>query len=304
MDALKSNPYLLGATAACAGAVMTVMLMSAKEEPQPRGGGNVTAGYMARIGKALAVKFSSPPKHAMRDHKIQLDERGAEGKTLDKRLYMQFNVLDAENGYAALNAESLLHTALQNKKINHVIYADTVNPSSIGVLTWSSDPTFFVDVLRPVLQEKSFAPLKFRPGWQLFGKTYTNGHEKDLEYWLMQKPVDAALNENNRFALWYPMRRNGSFYLLSPKEKCDLVLDHAAIGRAYGVAGHAADIRLNCFGIDADDNEFVVGLLGQELNSLSKVVQDMRVTRHTSQYMDKLGPFFVGQKKFQYNQAA
>jgi len=306
MECLTKNPAMAATTAACAGATLaSLILLSMKEKPQQiSGGGAVTPGYLARIGRALAVKFggAKAPQHALKEHIVQLEEKGAEGKTLDKRLYMQLSVLDADNAYAGSNMESALHQALKNKKVDHIIYANIVDPTSIGVLTWSSDPSYFVDNVRPVLQQKEFYSLKYRQGWQMFGKTYTNGHEKDLEHWLLRKPLDAAFKEDNLYALWYPMRRSGKFYLLEPAEKCRLVLAHAAIGRAYGVGGHASDIRLNCFGIDGDDNEFVVGLCSHDLNALSKCVQDMRVTQHTSLYMDKLGPFFVGQRKFQFEE--
>ena len=54
------------------------------------------------------------------------------------------------------------------------------------------------------------------------------------------------------------------------------------------------DIRLACHGIDADDNEFVIGLVGKELHPLSHLVQTMRKTRQTSEFIAKMGPFFVG----------
>ena len=66
------------------------------------------------------------------------------------------------------------------------------------------------------------------------------------------------------------------------------------------MANAASDIRLNCFGLDENDNEFVVGIIGKELHPLSKVIQDMRGTRHTAEFMDTLGPFFLGYKKAQW----
>ena len=71
------------------------------------------------------------------------------------------------------------------------------------------------------------------------------------------------------------------------------------IGRAYGEAGYAADIRLECHGLDRDDNEFVIGLLGSDLYPLSKLVKDMRPTRQTSEFIQAMGPFFVGRVIYQ-----
>jgi chlorite dismutase len=38
----------------------------------------------------------------------------------------------------------------------------------------------------------------------------------------------------------------------------------------------------------------VIGLIGKELHPLSHVVESMRRTRQTAEYMEQMGPFFVG----------
>ena len=58
-------------------------------------------------------------------------------------------------------------------------------------------------------------------------------------------------------------------------------------------------MRLACHGLDKNDNDFIVGLLGPNLHPLSAVVQEMRKTEQTSQYLDSLGPFFVGKAVWQ-----
>ena len=63
---------------------------------------------------------------------------------------------------------------------------------------------------------------------------------------------------------------------------------------AFGAADYAHDVRLACHGLDRDDNDFVIGLIGKDLFPLSAVVQAMRKTQQTSLYLDRLGPFFVG----------
>jgi chlorite dismutase len=252
------------------------------------------------IGAALAEKFKKK-KHVMGNHEIVLEEKGAGGKRMDKRMYFQMIVFDAATPSSCAKCETDLHEKLKTNKIPHIIYCDTQNPQSLGLLLWSTDPSFFVTTVRPVIQESAFDKLTTRPGWTMFGKTYTNGHEQDMEFFLLKKPVQAALSEDNKYGIWYPMRRKGTFWMLEPATKCEYLLHHASIGRAYGAAGYAHDIRLNCFGMDGDDNEFVIGLVGKDLNPLSKVIQDMRATKHTSLYMDKLGPFFVGFKKYQFN---
>ena len=71
------------------------------------------------------------------------------------------------------------------------------------------------------------------------------------------------------------------------------------IGRAYGEAGAATDIRLECHGLDRDDNEFVLGIVGSELYPLSKLIKDMRSTRQPSEFIEKMGPGFIGRVLYQ-----
>ena len=71
------------------------------------------------------------------------------------------------------------------------------------------------------------------------------------------------------------------------------------LGRRYGEAGHVADVRLECHGLDRDDNGFVIGLVGRQLHPLSRLVKDMRSTRQTSEFIQKMGPFFVGRALYQ-----
>jgi chlorite dismutase len=58
-------------------------------------------------------------------------------------------------------------------------------------------------------------------------------------------------------------------------------------------------VRLACFGLDQHDNDFVIGLIGSELYPLSACVQQMRKTRQTSTYIERMGPFFVGKALWQ-----
>jgi chlorite dismutase len=70
--------------------------------------------------------------------------------------------------------------------------------------------------------------------------------------------------------------------------------EHGKIGRAYGEQDLAHDVRLACYGLDAADNEFVIGLIGKDLHPLSHVVESMRRTRQTAEFMQHMGPFFIG----------
>ena len=128
----------------------------------------------------------------------------------------------------------------------------------------------------------------------MLGRSYATGYEDDLAYWLLRRPVETVLNPAWPWAVWYPLRRGGAFEKLEGREKGAVLKEHGLIGRAYGAQDLAHDVRLACHGLDASDNEFVIGLIGKELHPLSHVVQRMRSTRQTSEFISQMGPFFVG----------
>jgi chlorite dismutase len=103
-----------------------------------------------------------------------------------------------------------------------------------------------------------------------------------------------VLNADWPWAVWYPLRRSGAFERLEDREKGGILREHAEIGKAYGQQDLAHDVRLACHGLDERDNEFVIGLIGKELHPLSHVVQAMRKTRQTAEFISQMGPFFVG----------
>ena len=76
-------------------------------------------------------------------------------------------------------------------------------------------------------------------------------------------------------------------------------MEHGGIGHAFGKAGFATDIRLAAHGLNYDDNDFIVGLLGKELFPLSALVQRMRRTKQTAEFIQTMGPFFIGKAVYQ-----
>jgi chlorite dismutase len=220
--------------------------------------------------------------------KVDVQERGARGQASDRRLFMQLHVF-----HGCLDAKPL-QRALEAGGLEAVLYEDLNDPRGVGVLTMSETPTFFVRELREVLNAEPFAGLAHRPEFTMFGRTYSSGFEADLDEWLVARPRRTALNPAWPWAVWYPLRRAGAFARLSPQEQGTIIREHSVLGRAYGAADLAHDIRLACHGLDVNDNDFVIGLVGRELHPLSHLVQTMRKTVQTSQYIHTLGPFFVG----------
>src|SRR5262249_13495012 len=169
----------------------------------------------------------------------------------------------------------------------------------VALLTFGEDPAFFLEKVRPVLHVEPFASLTQKPEYTMLGRTYSLGYEPDLVDVLLHRPRRTVLNRDWRWAVWYPLRRSGKFAQLPVEEQRVILAEHGAIGMSFGAADYAHDIRLACHGLDKEDNDFVVGLIGKELYPLSKIVQNMRVTQQTSLYLERLGPFFVGRAVWQ-----
>jgi chlorite dismutase len=228
-----------------------------------------------------------------------LREKGAvkdgERQALDRRLFMQLLV------FGGCRDTSVLVEALKGAGIPSVLYADINDPRGVGLLTMSEDPGFFVTKLRAMLNGAVFASLELKSEYTMLGRTYALGHEEDLEEWLIRRSKKVVTNPAWQWAVWYPLRRSGSFALLPPREQGEILMEHGMIGRAFGKADLGHDIRLSSFGLDKHDNDFVIGLIGKELHPLSALVQTMRKTRQTSTYIDEMGPFFIGKALWQQN---
>ena len=229
--------------------------------------------------------------------KLDLSEKGTdkEGRSisLDRRLFMQF--LAYGN---CPNAASLIE-ALEQAGIEGVLYADINDPQGVGLLTFNEDPDFFISTLRLVLNHPPFSQLTPKPEYAMLGRTYALGYESDLEETLIDRPRRKVLDPSWAWAVWYPLRRVKTFEMLPEKEQQIVLREHGGIGFTFGRAGYATDIRLACHGLDKNDNDFVVGVLAHELYPASAVVQRMRRTRQTSQYLESLGPFFIGKAVWQ-----
>jgi hypothetical protein len=220
--------------------------------------------------------------------KVDVRERGANQQQSDRRLFMQLQVL---TGCADL--KPLVRT-LESSRQECVLYQDVNDPRGVGILGMSEDPAALVGPFRDLLNTEAFVGLPLRPELTMLGRTYASGFEPDLDDWLLRRPRRTVLNAGWPWAIWYPLRRTGAFARLSPKEQGEVIREHSVLGRAYGDADLAHDVRLACHGLDIRDNDFVIGLIGKDLHPLSHLVQTMRKTLQTSQYLQTLGPFFIG----------
>lgn len=228
---------------------------------------------------------------------MRLGERGrgpeGEPRVVDFRLFLQLqvftNCLHRERVQTALEEAAGADPAFVG-----VLYQDMSDPRGIGVLTAREDPAFFIDDWRDLLLSESFRSLTPRPAFTMTGRTYTIGYEANLEDVLLHRTIRRMLAPEYPWAIWYPLRRAGTFEQLSGEEQKEILMEHAGLGMRFSQAGYGQDIRLACHGLDTHDNDFVVGLLGPDLYPLSAMVQTMRKTQQTARHLERLGPFFLG----------
>jgi hypothetical protein len=219
---------------------------------------------------------------------VDVREKGANQQGSDRRLFMQLLV------WSGCADSKPLVAAVERGRLEGALYHDVNDPAGVALLALHESPAFFPTALRELLHGEPFASLRLRPELTMLGRTYASGFEPDLDDWLLGRPRRTVLNPAWPWAIWYPLRRAGAFARLSAQEQGAILKEHGTQGRAYGDADLAHDVRLACHGLDTNDNDFVIGLIGRELHPLSHLVQAMRRTAQTSQYLQSLGPFFVG----------
>jgi chlorite dismutase len=241
--------------------------------------------------------MSQAPAASQEQEPLNIDEIGApkDGapQRAQTRLYVQLRVFTQ-----CLHPSALIEP-LRACGADAVLYLDAHDARGVGVLFMSETPDFFTEGLRSLLTRGPFGELTPQPALTMMGRTYSSGREANLMDWLLRKPRRMALDPQWPWAVWYPMRRKASFERLPREEQGKIMFEHARIGMGFGDAGLVRDIRLACHGLDRNDNDFVLGLVGRDLYPLSRIVQEMRKTQQTALHMESLGPFFVGKAAWQ-----
>ena len=212
----------------------------------------------------------------------------------DDRLFMQ---LLAFGG--CTDAQPLAQRSPQSG-VSGVLYEDVNDPRGVALLTFSAG-SGGVRRSRAAAAERSrrFATLVQKPEYTMLGRTYAIGYEPDLEECCSTGPAGRCSTRPGSGPSGTRCGGAAGSRSFRLRSSASILAEHGAIGMSFGAGDYAHDIRLACHGLDKDDNDFVVGLIGKELFPLSAVVQTMRKTQQTSLYLESLGPFFVGRAVWQ-----
>lgn len=220
------------------------------------------------------------------------DVRGQVIRT-DRRLFMQLLAFgECDNLQAVIDAVRAVNAPV-------AVYRDLNDPMGIGIMSASENPDFFLGPWRDLFHQPVFADLMPKPEYTMLGRSYSIGYEADLDHVLVNRPIQRLTNPDWPWAVWYPLRRAGAFERLPAEEQKAILGEHGQLGALFSAGDLGYDIRLDCRGIDKYDNDFVIGLIGKELFPLSAMVQAMRKTRQTSEFLERLGPFFIGKAVWQ-----
>lgn len=229
--------------------------------------------------------------------KPNLSERGApkdgQPQSSDHRLFMQLQAYTGCGDWRAV-ADHMAAAGVPG-----ALYLDFNDPLGIAILSWSDKPDYFVEEFRRLQRTGPISALKPRPEFAMAGRSYSLGYEADLREALFDRLIRTATNPAWPWAVWYPLRRHGEFEKLDEQAQRTVLMEHGQIGRSFAEGDYAHDIRLACHGLDRNDNDFLIGLIGKELHPLSAIVATMRKTQQTSTYIQNLGPFFVGKVVWQ-----
>jgi len=211
----------------------------------------------------------------------------------NRRLFMQLLAFGECANLAAVIE------AVRAVKAPIAVYRDLNDPFGIGIMTASEDPDFLLGPWRDLFHAPVFADLMPKPEYTMLGRSYSIGYEADLDHVLVNRPIHRLTNPEWPWAVWYPLRRAGAFERLPAEEQKAILGEHGQLGALFSAGDLGYDIRLDCRGIDRNDNDFVIGLIGKDLFPLSAMVQAMRKTRQTSEFLESLGPFFIGKAAWQ-----
>ena len=205
--------------------------------------------------------------------------KGGQPQRSDERLFMQLLAFTGCTDAAAAGAHLQPHRCQESSTKISTIRGHRAS-ECLG------RPDLFVDLVRPACTSGVFASYTLKPNYTMFGRTYSPGYEPD---WRMPSSAGRDGRSSIRIGVgpWDPLRRSGAFARLPADQQRTILAEHGAIGKSFGAADYAHDVRLACHGLDRDDNDFVIGLIGRELFPLSAVVQSMRKTQQTALYLDR-----------------
>ena len=221
--------------------------------------------------------------------------RDGERISLDRRLFVKFT---ACGNCRDVNAAAA--NALDRAGVTGALYLDANDPRGIGLVAVSEDPEWFVTTWRDLLASPPLrcdgAKGRSSTCWDAPIPSATSRTSSTCSS-SGRSPASptrrSAGRSGTRFAVPSPSR--------SSPPPTSAASSPSTAPSATGTAppGSPSTCASPATASTANDNDFIIGLLGANLFPLSSIVQAMRGTEQTSRYLESLGPFFVGRVAWQ-----
>ena len=84
-------------------------------------------------------------------------KKDGQRQSMNRRMFFQLLVFDTPPGQSADAIAAQTASLLTERKIPGVVYADTMDPRGVGLLTWSEDGAHFVKKVRPLFATEHLA---------------------------------------------------------------------------------------------------------------------------------------------------
>ena len=178
----------------------------------------------------------------------------------DDRLFFQLLVFTGCADAAAVASH------IRQSGVEGAVYENVNDPRGVAILSLTRTPEAFVERVRPLLLAGPCADLTLMPELTRCSDGRIHSATNRISRRRSSTGRGATvLNPAWRWAIWYPLRRSGRFAQLPEQEQRTILAEHGAIGMSFGAGDYAHDVRLACHGLDRDDNDFVIGLIGKDL---------------------------------------
>ena len=162
----------------------------------------------------------------------------------------------------------------------------------------AENPEYFVSDLRTLFSRRPFEGLVHKPEFDMLGRTYSIGYEQDLEETLFKRPLSKMLDAEEHLGRSgirssAPRSSTRCRRSISARSSRSMARSRTATRAMRTTSASRATASTRTITTSSS------GLVGAQLHPLSAIVQEMRKTEQTSQYLDSLGPFFVGRAIWQ-----
>ena len=191
-----------------------------------------------------------------------------------------------------------LIAALESAGLASVLYEDVNDPTGVALLTLSRRRRRSSPSTAAFLQSSLFAELTPKPNSRCSAAPTRSATSRISRRRSSTGPRRRVLDPALPWAIWYPLRRAGSFEQLSARAGHH---PHGARRDRDGVRPRRPRLRhpARVPWPRSRRQRLRDRPARAELHPLSIIVQRMRKTKQTSLHLERLGPFFVGRVAYQ-----